>query len=154
MLFDVRGIWDIAGRHFAECFLSAALLTNLIYVRSSTLLSFFRAILAGVAMTALAIVTLPLSIWLVGLISLIIPNVSALPSLTLAGLIVVLLIFALMSALFQSALLRRLKHRVTAPGFWLLVLLNAFCLALASAWTYVHTGPVVAFAEAAVRKKI
>jgi hypothetical protein len=103
--------------------------------------------LAGVTMTAL-------SIWLVGLISLIIPNVSSLPSLTLTGLLLVLLIFAMISAAFQSALLRRLKHRVTAPGFCLLVLLNAFCLALASAWTYVHTGPVVALAGAAVRKKI
>ena len=42
MNVDVRAVWDVAGRHFAEWFLSAAVLANFIYLRATTQLSFLK----------------------------------------------------------------------------------------------------------------
>jgi hypothetical protein len=144
MLVDPLAIWNIAGRHFTEWFLSAAVLANFIYLRCTTRLSFLKVTLADAAITLLLTATLPISLLVVGLVSLVIPHVIKLDALTPTGLILVLLTFALISSASQSALLRQFKHKVTLTGFWLLVLVNAFCLALAFTWIYFHTGPAVA----------
>jgi hypothetical protein len=145
MLVDLRAIWSQEAGEFTKCFFPAAFLANLAYMRCSTRLSLLIAVLAALAMTALLIVTVPLSLFFSALLSVAIPGVSARPdSATAAGLIVTIVISALISSAAQSALLRLFKHRVTLPGFLFLVLLNLVCLALAGARTAIDVRPAIA----------
>jgi hypothetical protein len=52
--------------------------------------------------------------------------------------ILVLLTSALIATASQFAVLRCFNHKVTKPGFGLLVLVNLFCLALATYRMVVH----------------
>jgi len=143
MPVDLRVIWDV-GKQFIGWFLLAAFLTNLVYLRATTRVRFSIASLAGIAMTALLIGTLPLSIFVVGGVATTIPNLTSSNAVTPAGLILIPLIFALISAVAASALLRAFKLRITRRGFWPLVLLNISGLALAFAWILVHIRPAEA----------
>jgi hypothetical protein len=118
--------------------------TNFIYVRRRTQLPLFKALRADVAMTALLAITLPLSILAVGAVSLVIPHLQMFGALTPIGSILVLLVFGLISASGQSALLRRFWQPVAVPGFSLLIVINVFCLALAFTWIAIHIKPDVA----------
>jgi hypothetical protein len=135
---DLREIWDTVGRQSAEWFLLAAVLTNFIYLRGTTRLSFLKSCLADLAMTTFLCVTIPLSMLVWGLTALALPKAMGPDPTTILGLCFFSLIFALISSGAQSGLLRRFKHNVTWPGFWILVLLNEVCMALAFTWALVH----------------
>ncbi len=114
----------------------AVLLIYFIYVRSRARLSVLKTIVADLAMTVLLTVALLLSLFTWSLVYLAIPAISGPSNATPVTLIVVLFMAALISTVFQCALLRGFRPRVTRLGFWLLLVANAFCLSLASYRTY------------------
>lgn len=145
MSVDLRAIWSQSGEYFCEWFFPIAFLANIVYVRRSTSLSLFIAVLAAVAMTALLTITVPLSLLVSTLLSWAMPVLGArLDSTSGAGLIAILFISVLISSAAQSALLRLFKHRVALPGFWFLFLLNIICLALAFTRTINDGRPAIA----------
>jgi hypothetical protein len=138
--FDLRAVWDIAGRNFAARFLSALLLTNFVYLRTTTRLSILRCVLADLAMVAMATVAVLPSILVGALLRMAVSGTTV----SSPTLVLILAIFAMVSTGAESAMLLHFQHRVTIKGFWILVLVNAFCLALAFIWTIMRAGPVVA----------
>lgn len=96
---------------FTSWFVPTFLLANFFYLRRTASLSFLKVLGADIAMTALS--------WLL---------TAGVP---VVGMVPVLVISALVSAISQSALLRCFKHRATRSEFWLLAGINVFCLALA-----------------------
>jgi uncharacterized membrane protein YhaH (DUF805 family) len=126
---------------FAVWLVPTSLLTNLVYVRAKTRLPFLGAVVADVAMTALSwSLTVAVPLWLLAwglayqvMLDRIVHDPGAPASWILA-----LLIAVLISTAFQSAVLHCFKHRATKAGFWLLFLVNLFCMVLASYRTCIY----------------
>ena len=114
---------------FTSWFVPTFLLANFIYLRRTASLSFIKVLGADVAMTVLAwlliarVPVVPMVVW--GLI------LGLTGSGSVVGMVPVLVISALVSAISQCALLRFFKHRATRPEFWVLTGINLFCFALA-----------------------
>src|SRR5262245_12648401 len=117
---DLRALW-IYRPVFTSWFVPSLLLANFIYVRRTTSLSYLNVLGADVAMTGLSwmliagVPDVPFVTW--GLVLVISGRASAVP---IVGMIPVLVISGLISTIFQSALLRCFKHKVTRIEFWLL----------------------------------
>jgi hypothetical protein len=146
---DMLSVWQIGRGEFTAWLLPTGLLAYAFYVRSRTRFSIPRAGLAVVAMMAVLwflTVAIPLPAYAWMLVNQATSDGLAHGWTAPISWILVLLISALISTASQFAVLCFLKHRVTKPGFGLLVLVNLFCLVLASyrMWVYVATHPAEA----------
>jgi hypothetical protein len=134
--------WRLGRREFSTWLLSSGLLANFVYVRSMTPFSFLKSAFANVAMTTLSwlLTVASLFAWTIVNVTLFLVtgreifHGSTLPF----SWILVLLTSGVIIAASQSAVLYYFKYRVTKPGFGLLVLVNLFCVVLASYRTWIY----------------